>query len=304
MDQLQRSIYTLRFQLDFLSKRGTEFEDWFVRLAGYAFGADFESIRAYGSQGDRKCDGRRLSDRIIFQCYAPHGMSDVRLISKIKADFHGARQHWGQWMKAWVLVHNDGRGLPPRAGQFLDRLRLAHPEIKIETWSEPQLLDLALGLDQSGLHALFGPAPSIAIVDRMVMNDLVPVIDALARQNAVQRDPPLTPPTVEKLSHNGLSDDCAMLIRIGRRKSGLVETYLWRLPRPDLGERIADAFRTRYAELKTLGLSADDIFKHLQDYAGMNGAPARQGAALAVLAYFFDCCDIFDDPAVEGDDRP
>ncbi len=61
-------------------------------------------------------------------------------------------------------------------------------------------------------------------------------------------------------------------------------------------KRIAEAFRTRYAELKAFDLPADAIFKHLQDYAGMNGEPKRQGAALAVLAYFFDSCDIFEDP--------
>ena len=46
-------------------------------------------------------------------------------------------------------------------------------------------------------------------------------------------------------------------------------------------------------ELKALDLPADTIFRHLQDYAGFNGEPKRQGAALAVLAYFFDSCDIF-----------
>lgn len=57
----------------------------------------------------------------------------------------------------------------------------------------------------------------------------------------------------------------------------------------------------RYAELKALDLPADTIFKHLQDYAGMNGEPKRQGAALAVLAYFFDSCDIFEDPLVSAE---
>lgn len=48
--------------------------------------------------------------------------------------------------------------------------------------------------------------------------------------------------------------------------------------------------------MKAYDLPANSIFKHLQDYAGMNGEPKRQGAALAVLAYFFDSCDIFEDP--------
>jgi hypothetical protein len=93
-----------------------------------------------------------------------------------------------------------------------------------------------------------------------------------------------------------LSGDSGLLLQMGRRKSGLVDIFFRKSARPDLGERIAEAFRMRYAELKSLGLPADSIFKHLQDYAGMNGEPTRQGAALAVLSYFFDNCDIFEDP--------
>ncbi len=91
-------------------------------------------------------------------------------------------------------------------------------------------------------------------------------------------------------------------MRIGRRKSGLVNSFFRKTPRPDLGERIAEAFRLRYAELRALDLPAEQIFRHLQDYAGFHGGePKRQGAALAVLAYFFDSCDIFEDPAVSAE---
>jgi hypothetical protein len=101
---------------------------------------------------------------------------------------------------------------------------------------------------------------------------------------------------VEKLEKNSLSEDSALLLQVGRRKSGLVDTFFRKSARPDLGERIAEAFRVRYAELKRLELPSDTIFKHLQDYAGMNGEPKIQAAALAVLSYFFDNCDIFEDP--------
>lgn len=201
-------------------------------------------------------------------------------------------------MLEWVFVHNDGRGLPPNAVQHLGGLRQTHAPLQIATWSEPELLDLAMMLDLAALQALFGPAASIAIVDRLVMSDLVPIIEALQRQEPNPADPPLTPPSPEKLEKNALSEESGLFLRIGRRKSALVDTFFRKSPRPDLGERIAEAFRLRYAELKALDLSADTIFKHLQDYAGFNGEPKRQGAALAVLAYFFDSCDIFEDPIV------
>ncbi|QQS13912.1 MAG: hypothetical protein IPK81_06830 [Rhodospirillales bacterium] len=298
MDELQHSIYVDRFRLAFHTQRGTAFQDWFVRLAGYAFGADFEEVRPYGPYGDLKCDGRRVSTKSVFQCYAPDAMKEAELIAKVDEDFHGARGHWNADMAEWVFVHNDGRGLPPNAVQHIDSLRQAHAPLTIQTWSEPELLKLAMGLELAALQALFGPAASIAIVDRLVMADLVPIIEALQRQDPNAGDPPLTPPSLEKLEKNALSEESGLLLRIGRRKSSLVDTFFRKSPRPDLGERIAEAFRMRYAELKALDLPADTIFKHLQDYAGMNGEPKRQGAALAVLAYFFDSCDIFEDPLV------
>ena len=232
----------------------------------------------------------------MFQCYAPDAMKQAELIAKVEEDFHGARGHWSSDMAEWVFVHNDSRGLPPKAEQHINGLRKAHAPLAITVWSEPELLKLAMDLELGALQALFGPAASIAIVDRLVMTDLVPIIEALQRQDPNAGDPPLTPPSPEKLKKNALSEESGLLLRIGRRKSGLVETFFRKSPRPDLGERIAEAFRTRYAELKVLDLPADTIFKHLQDYAGMDGEPKRQGAALAVLAYFFDSCDIFEDP--------
>lgn len=296
MDELQRSIYVDRFRLAFHTKKGTAFQDWFVLLAGHAFGPDFEEVRPYGSYGDLKCDGRRISSGSVFQCYAPEAMKESELIAKIHADFHGARKHWSGSMQEWVFVHNDGRGLPPNAVKYLDGLRQNHAPLMIATWSEPELLDLTMRLDLAALQALFGPAASIAIVDRLVMSDLVPIIEALQRQEPSPSDPPLTPPSPAKLAKNALSEDSGLFLRIGRRKSALVDTFFRKIPRPDLGERIAEAFRLRYAELKALDLPADTIFKHLQDYAGFNGEPKRQGAALAVLTYFFDSCDIFEDP--------
>lgn len=302
MDELQRSIYTDRFRLAFHTKRATAFQDWFVRLAGHAFGPDFEEVRPYGRSGDLKCDGRRISTGSVFQCYAPDAMKEADLIAKVDEDFHGARVHWADSMQEWVFVHNDGRGLPPNAVRHLDKLRQAHNPLQLATWSEPELFTLAMSLDGPALQALFGPAASIAIVDRLVMSDLVPIIEALQRQEPNPGAPPLTPPSPEKLEKNELSEESGLFLRIGRRKSPLVDTFFRKSPRPDLGERIAEAFRKRYAELKALDLPADNIFKHLQDYAGFNGDPKRQGAALAVLAYFFDSCDIFEDPVVTEED--
>ena len=295
MDEVQEAFYRLRFREAFLEKKGTEFQDWFVRLAGYAFGSDFEAVRPYGKHGDFKCDGRRLSTGTIFQCYAPYQQTATQLEKKIDDDFRGAREHWDTWMNEWVLVHNDTRGLPPSSIQLIDDLRNEHPHVTIDVWIEPRLQELAAALTPSAQQALFGYAPSKTGVETLMLEDLKPAIDTLERMDAVPGEEPLTPPSVHKLARNALSEDAAGLLKLGRRKEAMVETWFSKSPNVELGERVAEAFRRRYAELKENDRPPDGIFTHLQQYAGMGGEPARQSAALAVLSYFFERCDIFED---------
>ena len=295
MDEVQEYIYQVRFREAFREKRGTEFQDWFVKLANYAFGPDFEAVRAYGPQGDFKCDGRLVNTDTIFQCYAPYQLRASELNRKINEDFLGALAHWSN-MKEWVLVHNDAGGLPPSSSQFLDQLRENHPTVKIVVWTEAELQKLMSKLDLPALRNVFGFAPSKTGVETLVMKDIKPVIDRLQQTEPSPGQEPLTPPSVKKLEKNELSADVAYLLKVGRRKEVLVETYFRKSPRPDLGERIAEEFRRRYAQLKENGKSPDGIFAHLQEYAGTGRDPKQQGAALAVLSYFFERCDIFEDP--------
>lgn len=295
MDEVQEAFYRLYFRVAFLEKKGTEFQDWFVRLAGYAFGPDFEAVRPYGKHGDFKCDGRRVSTGTIFQCYAPYQQTAPELEKKIDDDFRGAREHWETWMNEWVLVHNDTRGLPPSSIQLIDRLRESHPQVTIEVWTETMLQELAAALPLSAQQVLFGYAPTRAGMETLMLEELKPVIDALERMDAVPGEEPLTPPSVDKLARNALSEEAAALLKLGRRKEAMVEMWFSKSPNAELGERIAEAFRRRYAELKENDRPPDGIFTHLQQYAGMGGEPGRQSAALAVLSYFFERCDIFED---------
>ena len=298
MDEVQVAFYRVLSRVAFLEKKGTEFQDWFVRLAGYAFGSDFEAVRPYGKHGDLKCDGRRVSTRTVFQCYAPYQQKERELNIKIEEDFRGAHEHWGAWMLEWALVHNETRGLPASSIKLLDRLRQNHPNVKIEVWTEPSLQNLAADLPLHAQQTLFGYAPSKTGVETLMLEDIKPVVDALQRMDPVPGEEPLTPPSVDKLARNSLSEDAAGLLSLGRRKEAMVEVWFNKSPNAELGERVAEAFRRRYAELKANERSSDGIFTHLQQYAGGDGEPAQQCAALAVLSYFFERCDIFEDPEI------
>ena len=53
----QREWLQLKFKGTFHEKRGAAFQDWFADLMSARHPGDFQRIRAYGSLGDRKCDG-------------------------------------------------------------------------------------------------------------------------------------------------------------------------------------------------------------------------------------------------------
>ena len=171
---------------------------------------------------------RLLSVGAIFQVYAPYLMKDSELLAKIEEDFEGAFAHWKGFLKTWVFVHNDSRGLSPVLPNTWTRCRAQHSEVKIEVWSEPELLSLRGRMDLAAHQSMFGFAPSLAVVDRLALQNLVPVIEALSRAEPSVTDPPLTPPSLQKLQKNSLSSDAAVLLQMGRRKA-----TLWRRSSPE-----------------------------------------------------------------------
>ena len=296
MDAQQRAFRWLQFKNALLEKKGKAFEEWFARLAEFAMGPDFVRIRPYGAEGDRKADGRSRGDRTIYQCYAPEALKQGPLIAKIEEDFAGAVRHWGDWMERWVFVHNDARGLSPEVVRRLDALQSRHPSVVIETWSEGQLAKLAARMDPAGWELVFGPAPSQSDIEGVVLDDVADVISYLEQAEPSPAEVPLTAPSVDKIAKNELSGDVLELLRTGKRKDHLVKRFFESYPRPYFGEKIAEAFRGRYRELRDSGVVPDDIFVGLQSATGAPSSAKGQVAALAVLSYLFDRCDIFEDP--------
>ena len=295
-DRVQRLFYDREFLFAFLTKKEQDFQTWFQALAAHAYGSDFEAVRAYGNQGDHKCDGRRISTRTIFQVYAPHHLVAGTIEAKITDDFDGAAEHWPS-MQNWVFVTNDERGLPPSTVKLLDELRDDNPAVLIETWSKHELQRLTHGFSLADWRDVFGDVPSMADWDRLAAPHIKEILDDLEGKEIEPGEEPLNPPSADKLDRNSLSPAVADLLRAGRRKEPLVEQYLRRTPSADLGERIAEAFRTRFTELLSEDSSPDEIFRALQEYAGgSEGPPTRQVAVLAVLSYYFERCDIFEDP--------
>jgi hypothetical protein len=107
----------------------------------------------------------------------------------------------------------------------------------------------------------------------------------------------VTVPPQEKVEKNGLGPASVMLLSMGSAKSKEVADVLVQAAQldPEFPERLSGGFIERYRKAKTAGLSGDEIFTELYDWAGGGGMDkAREAAGLCIVAHLFIICDIFE----------
>lgn len=291
--------YGLRFMGAVLTKRGTAFQDFFSELMEAAHAQDFQRIRPYGNKGDLKCDGYLASKGQVFQVYAPRETKLAAMLTKIDADFAGAKTHWKDQMKIWTFVHNDDEGLPADVVQKIDGLHKKHvKKLAVETLGVDGLKTIALGLTPKKLTLMFGRPPNIRDFEALSFEPVARVLAAIRAREPMPTES-IEPVSPAKLEANKLSKTVADYLKLGRHRERLVQDYFEQHPNPMFGEEVASAFREEYRRRKDDGLDPNEIFAALQAFAGgtSRGDSEHEAAVLAVLSYLFERCDIFEPPA-------
>ena len=293
---LTQAYYESRFENLFRAAKGNEFQTLFERLMGLAYKADFLACRPWGNQGDRKNDGFLRSERRLFQVYAPNEMSAAEAIAKITEDFGGALGHWQAYFDKWVFAHNATDGLPPHIHELLLEFGKANPGITLEAWGLEEFRLIFRKLSSTDLVPWLGAAPSDETKASLGFGDLRPVLETLGGRPAPP-DSPVRDVPMGKIEANALSESVATLIKSGMAKAPLVKTFFLQWHDEDLGETIAQAFRSEYQRLREVH-TPNEIFTKLQVWAGgcNLGTPEHQMAVLTVIAYFFERCDIYEAP--------
>lgn len=299
MDRIQQLNYEKDFRIAFLESKGDGFQRLFEKLMLKAHPNDFMACRPWGNVGDRKNDGYLPSARILFQSYAPNELSAADAIKKINEDFEGAKEHWEKYFDEWTFVHNapDGR-LGPHIIEELGKLRQNNPKIRIGHCGYEEMLAKFRQLSLQDLESWFGPSLTMEANINLGFSDLAVVLTHIS----------ITPiPTASevkdvsrgKIEANLLSQAVADFLKIGMQKSPLVGQFFNNWKNPTYGEQIAQAFNSAYVELRDglPKLHPDEIFGRLEAWAGgtANTTPTHKAAVLAVMAYLFDKCEIFED---------
>ncbi len=295
MNELEKAFYELNFELSFLKKKGNEFQNFFCDVMEFRYSNDFIRVRPWGKAGDQKNDGYLRSQRKLFQVYGPNELKVKDTIDKIDADFKGALPYWQEYFSSWVFVHNAKEGLPPQVCSKLLELSKNNSDIKIETFGYPEFREELFKLSENDISKLLGPVPTQTNFNNLGFDKLKIVLLAIGKQQP-PIEPDIHPVPRDKLIVNRLSHNVEILIKAGMSKSNLVADFFSKWSDPTLGDQIAKSFSDKYAELRSAGLSPDDIFMELHSYAGGEARkePDHEAAVLAVLAYLFEECDIFE----------
>ena len=297
VDVVEQIFCNSHFNEDFITKTKQEFEDWFLKLGHIAFGSDFQAVKAHGNLGDKKTDACIPGEGIVFQVYAPESFNLNNCKRKVKSDFEGALQYWGTKLKKWVFVHNRRGGLPLPIIELRGDLIKQNPMVKIEFWGEQEIKELYNKLDHDDKKRMFDHVPSSGDLKNINLSDVADFVKKLAKVDFDRGHFILNPPSILKQEKNNLSEEAIDYLKLGRRKSKLVSKYLNSTTALELSEQIANSFSEKYKELKLLKFSPEEIFEHLQRFTGFfDGGPRQQTTAMAVFVYFFDRCDIFENP--------
>lgn len=294
---LQQAYYELQFENLFLKSKGNTFQEFFEKLMGLAYKTDFMACRPWGNRGDRKNDGFLKSEKQLFQVYAPNEMKESEAIKKITEDFEGAKEHWSTLFNKWAFVHNAENGLPPHVQKTLLDFEQANQGVTIDSWGLEELRTVFREISVEDKIIWLGSAPTVKTKIKLGFNDLQPVLENLAIQsiptNLQVKDVPQG-----KIAANALSESIATLIKEGMSKTDLVRQFFESWHNPLFGEAIAESFRKQYQSIKEQGLTPNAIFSELQSWAGgeKRGTAEHELAVVTVLAYYFERCDIFEEP--------
>lgn len=296
MEPLEIAFYEGKFECAFLKAKGNAFQTLFNELMGRAYKSDYIPCRPWGNRGDQKNDGFLKSECCLFQVYAPNEMNEKKTIDKIDEDFEGAMGYWNEHFEKWVFVHNAHDGIPPHVQKKLLDLEKANPGFKLHLWGWHELLEIFRKLQREDLESWFGQAPNIQTKNKLGFKEIRVVLKTIALK---QPDPgvPVKQVRPKKIEANQLSDNITILLKQGITKSPLVEDFYRRWHDPKYGEHIAETFREKYKNLRE-NLTPNEIFYQFQTWVGgrERGSPEHEMAVLTVIAYYFEKCEIFEEP--------
>jgi len=270
---------------------------------------NFRPMQPYGNVGDRKNDGYIPESGLYFQLYSPSdpAFKLATAAKKAQEDFKGLRDHWQKQcpIKEFRFGFNDeydGSVVPvENALLAISKKYGVKTSPFLACHLEDEVLQLPIQEIEEILNFLILDVEDIGDADFNALREVVQhVMDSDAADLTTAKL--ISPDFNEKIQFNGLSPEIADLLRVAGRQTDAVVSYFSRRSAThiqDLRDHLSSVYekeKKRFAKRKS-----DAIFYAILD--ALVPSPQRrnrlvQNAALVVMAFYFEACDLFEEPNV------
>jgi hypothetical protein len=286
--------------------QGNAFQALTAQLMARIHGDNFVPQCPWGNRGDLSCDGYLKSPATIFACYGPENGGSSRqpsdIVSKAASDYSGAVAKWPA-MEEWTFVSNYMGLIPAPVTNALESLS-AGGKVVVKYFGWNRFEQHLLEMDAEVVEDLIGEIPVTEDYIRLHPAEVRHVVNSVASAFSLKYLADTTRPVpARKLEINNIPDCHAAAIRNGLLGRDVVESCVLEDADVSLATRLFAAFSDKYNELRVQGFDPGEIVDKLMDFAlaGRPGTTAEWTASMAVIAYLFEKCSIFEDdvPGVE-----
>lgn len=296
---IERQAVRYLVKIKLAELHGNSFETFFQSLMCLR-DPSFIDVRTAGQLGDQGSDGLMLHEGKLYACYAPEVFDAPKTIAKFESDFGKAIEKRAGQFKTFVFVHNDLRGVHPVVSTCLASHSGLYGDIKFEQFGYRHFRDEACRLELDQVEDLLGmPLPVQELAYGVALEELEPLLAHL-REGRIKNFEPgeISAVSKQKLDYNKFSEDVKDELRRAIIRSADIDAYYHGLIDVTERDEVAAAFREEFLRICDKLDEPDDVLWQLEQYVlGNASAPIRmRKAALAILAYFFQSCDIFDNP--------
>lgn len=294
--------------------------DWYraqhdarCRYSGEAFEAYVESVLKrfhtdylnpdpMGSRGDGGCDGIADNGSVLYACYGQRAASEIdrKTKDKLESDFIKALENWDEFT-TWRFVTNAGFG-KDSTKTLIDLRNLHAPgtarPVTLEVWNPDDLWFKAVKeLSKEQLDEIM---PGVPHSQNVELADLVDLIESLEQvPDDGEQLEHINPVPATKMEFNKLSELTRIEFNAGRVLSPRIDRWFAAQADPGLRDEKAASFRKIYRNTKQATHEPSEIVERV--YTALGGQDVRMStkranAVYAVTVYFFDTCDIFEEP--------
>ncbi|MBP9709523.1 hypothetical protein KBD61_00685, partial [Patescibacteria group bacterium] len=194
------------------------------------------------------------------------------------------------------------RGSYPDLHHVIALMQKENPSIKISLFLPKDLEDVFLGLSEEKAFDIIGYIPEPESIDQVDYEVLTEVVKYLLN-NAKPLSPDASlrvPNFEEKISFNQLSKEVGALLNTASFQASVLYDFFQNnsaYSRQNLRDIFSDIYNSGLQEFNgTITNRSDLIFFYILKMSSPKDSKSAQDATLVLMSYFFESCDIFEEP--------